>query len=404
MGKLLSKILGEYRFTLAEEEYVAILNIVRENNIWIYSTKAKDCKVSFSASAKDSKRLLDACEKNNICVSISSLKGLPGFFRKHRRRYGAFLGAVLFTLSVFMSRYFIWDLKVVGNEKVSDDVIIAGLEELGCTYGSFIPAMDFEMICNDFLLNSDDVAWISVNMKSSLAVVEVLERKKGEPQFIASSEGTYANLTSSEDAEIILPEINSGKSVVMPGDTVKSGALLATGVINVGEDGVRYEYASGKVLGKVYREIEVSVPLSGVEKVYTGNVRNNKFVKIFGKTKNLFGNSSIDYTKYDKIDVEKQLTFFGLVTVPVWFGNELFSEYDYKTCEYTEAQARSMAKIEFSDELDELLCEGEIVSMETEEGLFDDEYRIVSRIYMIKDIAVLSEFTVSDSSVKGVTG
>lgn len=404
MGRLLSKIIGEYRFTVAEEMYVPLLNVVREESIWIYSTKAKDDEVTFFASVKDSKKLLAVCNERQICIKISRLLGLPGFFLKYRRRYGAFAGAALFVISVFMSRYFIWDFKIVGNESIPDDIIIAGLEDLGCTYGSFIPAMDFEMIANDFLLESDDIAWISVNMKSSLAVVEVLERKKGEPLSVVTSEGTYANITSSEDAEIILPEINSGKSVVHPGDTVKSGALLATGVISVGEDGVRYEYASGKVLGKVYREIQVSVPLNGEKKVYTGRSRSNKFVKIFGKTKNLFGNSSIDYTKYDKIEEEKQLTFFGSVTVPVWLGNTVFSEYSHERCEYTESEAKTMAKIEFSDMLDELLEEGEIVSMETEEGLADGEYRITCRIYLIKDIAVLSEFTVSDNTVKGVTG
>ncbi len=83
-------------------------------------------------------------------------------------------------------------------------------------------------------------------MRSSLAVVEVAERKKGE-KSVAPPRGTYANLTASEDAEIILPEINSGKSTVSVGETVRKGELLASGAITVGENGIRYEYASGEV-------------------------------------------------------------------------------------------------------------------------------------------------------------
>jgi len=49
----------------------------------------------------------------------------------------------------------------------------------------------------------------------------------------------------------------------------------------------------------------------------------------------------------------------------------------------------------------ELLEEGEIVSSETEEKLEDGVYRMTGRIYMIKNIAVCSEFTVNDGETKG---
>lgn len=145
-------------------------------------------------------------------VETSPLLGIPGFILKYKKRYGIFIGAAVFVLAVFFSKYFIWDFEVRGNENISDDAILAGLEELGCTYGSFIPGIDFEMLANDFLLESDDISWISVNMRSSLAVVEVLERKKGEPA-VQNNENKYANITATEDAEIFLPEISAGKAL-----------------------------------------------------------------------------------------------------------------------------------------------------------------------------------------------
>lgn len=402
MGRLLYKLTGERRFTIAEEDCAKLLSLIGKKKLWVYGDKRDSGNYSFYAGAKDAKAIIYMCRNNCIPVEASPLLGIPGFILKYKKRYGIFIGAVVFVLAVFFSKYFIWDFEVRGNESISDDAILAGLEELGCTYGSFIPGIDFEMLANEFLLESDDISWISVNMRSSLAVVEVLERKKGEPA-VQNNENKYANITATEDAEIFLPEISAGKSVVAPGDVVKKGELLATGVINVGEDGVRYEYANGSVLGKVYREINIDVPLSGEKKVYTGRKCENKFVKIFGKTKNLFGNGGIDYIKYDKIEERKQLSFFDTVTVPVWLGVTSYAEYEYQPCEFTEDEAAAMAKTELSECINGLLSEGEIVSMETAEETDENGCRINCRLYLIKDIAGLSEFTVSDNSVKGVT-
>ena len=106
-------------------------------------------------------------------------------------------------------------------------------------------------------------------------------------------------------------------------------------------------------------------------------------------------------SKYDKIEKNSQLTFFGSVKVPIWLNVQTDAEYEYRPKILTESEAAEKAKIAFSDSVRELLEEGEIVSSETEEKLEDGVYRMTGKIYIIKNIAVCSEFTVNDGEMKG---
>ena len=241
ISRILGKIKGEYVFSAEENQYISSVNIFKKHELWPYREKLGNGNFRFTLKKSEGKIFTKKCLEEGLEIKRSSLRGIPGFLCRYRRRFGAMVGAAFFILSTFFSKYFIWDFRVVGNENVSDEEIVSQLEELGCGCGAFIPSIDFELVANEFLIKSDDIAWISVNMRSSLAVVEVAERKKGE-KSVAPPRGTYANLTASEDAEIILPEINSGKSTVSVGETVRKGELLASGAINVGENGVRYEY------------------------------------------------------------------------------------------------------------------------------------------------------------------
>lgn len=391
ISRIMGSLTGEREISAIGDERVRLLNLIEESGSVIYASDFSGERFSCRLMNREAKRLFAECEARGIEVQMSPMLGIGGLVYRYRRRVGVFVGAAFMVLTTFFSRDFIWDFKVVGNERVSTDEIIAGLESLGCRVGAYIPSLDFELIANDFLLESDDVAWISVNMRSSLAVVEVLERRKPlDVSYDRRGDGC-ANLVASEDAEIVLPTINSGKRIVSPGDVVRKGELLASGEIAVGEDGVRFEYASGQVFAKVYREISAVVPLEGEKKVYTGEKTQKKIVKIFGKSKNLFGNGGIEYSKYDKIIEENKLTVFGTVSLPLTLRTETALEYDNVPCVYTESEARFLARLDYRDQLDALLEDAELSSVEKTESFDGKQYTITGKIYLIKDIAQISE-------------
>lgn len=398
---MISRIIGAvvgWREIVAEgDDRVALANYVERYGIRPFSARYYPDRFSLRLSERSSKRLLAECEKRGITVEVSSLHGLLGILYRYRRRYGFFLGALFLIASAFFSRYFIWDVEVTGNEKVPSAQIIDRLEECGVRPGAFIPALDFELAANRFLLDSDDVAWISVNMRSSLAVAEVLERKK--PYEIPYAERTRtgaANLVASEDGEIVLAGVTAGKSLVSPGDVVRKGELLAAGEIILRDESVKYEYASGRVFAKVYREITASAEVHGEEKAYTGRSEERKSVKIFGKIKNLFINGGNIYKEYDTIISDKKARVFGAVTLPVTIRTETLREYRTVPVERTGDEAKRLAEASLRVQLAALLRDGELASVERTD-LFDGErYTVTERVYLIKDIAEISEIKEED--------
>ena len=393
ISRIIGKLTGERLISCEGEARTEFVNLIGQCDAPVYAVKYYGKAFSCRLTNRAAKRLFCECKARGIEVEMSPLLGLFGLLYRYRKRYGLFLGALLMALATFISRYFIWDMRVVGNEDVPASQIIAELEELGCAPGAYIPSLDFKMIANDYLLKSEDIAWISVNMRSSVANVEVLERKKPftdvDPERRTGEGG--ANLIATEDAQIVRATITSGQRIVSPGDIVRQGELLAAGEITMRDGSVRYEYAFGEVLGKVYREINIEIPVEGEKKVYTGRENERKIVKIFGKSKNLFGNGGIEYSEYDKIYKEEQLSVFGSVTLPVTVITETDKEYLTEPCAYTQREVEQIAKREFRDELDALLSQGEIASIERNDS-FDGEYfRIVGKIYLIKNVAQVSE-------------
>ena len=395
--RIIGTLVGWREIAVGGGDRATFLNLISETGARVFASRFAGERFSARLTAPAAKRLYAACEARGIEAQISPIRGLGGLFWRYRRRYGFMLGAAAMIAVTFISQSFIWDVEVVGNESVSAEEIVEGLEALGVRPGAYIPDLDFELIANEYLLASDDVAWLSVNMRSSLAVVEVLERKKPYATPYAESEGAGAsNLVAAEDAEIVLPEVTAGRCVVSRGDVVRKGEILATGEIALRDGSLRYEHAAGRVLAKVYREITAAVPLEGARKVYTGETTERKSVNIFGKSKNLFVNGGNVYEEYDTIISEHRLFAFDAVALPVTVRTETDREYRTEPFIRSEADAKRVAEQSCKKQLAKLLEDGELASIERKDDFDGVRYLITERIYLIKDVAESADITVKE--------
>ena len=388
IARVIAAVVGWREITVEGEDRTPFLNLIHRRGERVFMSRLSGDRFRVCLTNTAAKRLYEECVRRDIAAKISPLRGLAGLLFRYRRRYGFFLGAAAMVAVTFASRYFIWDVEVVGNESVPTEEITAALDALGVRPGAYIPALDFELVANDFLLASDDVSWISVNMRSSLAVAEVLERKKpySVPYAERRRDGA-ANLVATEDCEIVLPEVTVGRCLVSPGDVVRKGELLATGEIVLRDESVAYEYAAGRVMAKVYREITSRVPLAGERKVYTGEETVQKSVKIFGKSKNLFRNGGKTYERYDTIISEQRLSAFDTVALPVTVRTRTLREYRNEPYTRTKDEARTLAEADCRRQLDALLGDAELASIERSDGFDGERYVVTERLYLIKDVA-----------------
>ena len=288
----------------------------------------------------------------------------------------------------YLSCRVVWAIEVTGNEKLEDRQIVQMLSDYGFGVGSAFGRVDFDVLQNEFLLTTDEIAWISVNMVGTVAHVQVRENLGGS-RGGGETDG-IANMIAAEDGQIVEVQIRSGKPAVVINDVVRKGDLLISGVIAVGEDGLRYEYADGQVLALVNRQIIVEIPKSGQQKVYTGVENVKKSIIFFGKEIKLFGKSSIDNPTYDTILSEKNFSLPGDVQLPVAIREETAHVYVTEPRTLSDSEAYVEAMKQYRTKLDALLEEMEIVSVSQEHYADDQVYRITAHLVCVTDIAEAS--------------
>ncbi len=339
--------------------------------------------LSFTLSLFDGAAFERLCMNHGIKLTIVRERGVIQLVGRYKRRIGIPVGIVLFLTVLFISEKFIWDVRVVGNETVPSESIISELAELGCGVGTYIPSIDFDLLHNEYLLRDDKLSWISVNVRGTVATVEVRELEVPE---IKVSEDSPCNLVASEDGLITEVEVLRGSPVVTNGVLVKKGELLASGVQDM-KHGIRLTNAEGRVMAEVRREINVEVPLETTAISATGREFSEKYFNFFGITVKFFENTENMGAEYDKIDREYPLHFFFLGEVPISVTETVYREYEHIPVSYTEKEARAEAYRRLRELCDEVLADCELLSRQMSASLEGGAFKINCELTVLKDIA-----------------
>jgi len=392
-GAFFSYLFGTYSCSVQSEDRLRVVNLLKDISITpIKPHSDEDSSYRFSFFAPFYTRVRSILDDKGIIYSLSPLKGFPNILLFLRRRPGILFGLIILFIVTYCSSRTVWGFDVIGNSTVPDDEILLMLDDLGCGYGDYIPSMDLDLIHAKFLALNEDISWIAVNFNGNFANVEVIETRKGVPS--THPDGIYANLIASEDGQIYLVKTKSGRSVAEAGSIVKKGEILVSGVIDVREDRVRYEYAEGEVLAYVPRTIEVEIPFESARKAYTGREIEDKSIKIFKKIINLFTKGGIEYSVYDKIIDERQIRLFGVFPLPVWTRTVTAREYDYVTDKLSLKESAALAAAELRYRLDDILEDAELISNKVSYEITEEAVIMRFDMICLADISDVCEFTV----------
>ncbi|NLK40197.1 MAG: sporulation protein YqfD [Clostridiales bacterium] len=389
---ILNSIFGYCKITSDAKNAESFLNLFMKNKIVNWKFQKKSGRTTFFILERDLTHLTRICAAAGIVFNIEGRYGLFPYLRKYKKRIGIPIGIVLFFGILWVSGLFIWEVNVSGNERIKEESIIARLEELGCGIGSFIPSLNLKEIYNKLLVESDEISWISINLRGTVANVEIREILRPETK---KPEGDGANLIAEMDGQIELFEIYAGEPAVKIGDTVRAGDLLVSGVIEGRNMGARYVYARGRVYARVTKEIVIEVPLESERKIYTGKEITDTTVKIFGKTINISSNSGNPPDFYDRIDKKEQLSFFGVVSVPIYISTTVYREYENRPYTLSETEAVREAYNRLKTETTAALGDGELLKKTVTANFTEDAYIITCTLYCIQNIAVTSEFEIA---------
>ncbi len=391
LKKLLYFFAGTRKLVCTKDDFPSLGGIMTKNRIKYRSLCEKDGEVSFEITELEYKKLSKLVDTN--IIKLKRRSGFPYFLYRYRRRYGLIAGALIFVILTKMSTSYIWDVSVDGNESVSDSEVVNTLEKLGLSVGSHIPDIDFYDICHQFILENDNVAWISVNMEGTAARVKIIERdKKGEN----GDNGTPSNIVAKLDGIIVRTETVSGEICVKAGDPVSEGQLLISGVVEIGQgiDTGRFMLtrSKGSVYAMTKRVFSVQVPLSGVKTVVTDKILAKKTLIFFGKSIKLKENSSIFGKECDIIKENRRVVLFEGVGDPwqIPLPVTVVSEYAVITEEmeysHTEEEALSIAEKEMSLLYSSEVADAELMSKNVETVIEDGILTLTWEVECIEDI------------------
>ncbi len=323
MRRLFRWFFGYVQVGLSGRQVNRFLNLCSRNGISLWNVKhdlKHNIRVLFRL--RDFYYLKPFLRKTKTKMWITARRGFPFWCHRHPRLkwFPVFVLAVI-GLTIYSST-FIWDIRIEGNERISDRQLLQLLEEHEIEVGQKSSLVDCAQLEYDIREAFSDIGWVSVYMKQTNLFIEVRESLYDEHEDY-TADGKRYDLIANKDAYIYSMVTRTGTAVVQQGMSVEKGETLVEGRCEILDDAglvkdVLQLKAEAEILGNVtyfymepLTEIEIMAmkiadTYSDKRLYYTGIIKMNRFLE------NLEENGVIILDKSVMIDKnEKSIAFRG---------------------------------------------------------------------------------------------
>lgn len=388
---------GYRRVSTDAEHAAALLNLCfTEAILYDGFVNEVDGGISFCVSLTAAKRLFSLCTRREIAVTVSHGEGLPCLLWRYRRRVGLMLGALIALVLLVLSQRFVWDVRVKGNETMSEAEILEELRACGFGVGSYIPDFDAPTLENRVLIASDRISWISIHMEGTVAVVQVIEHKPPIPAETDTKRP--ANLIAACDGQIEYLQLYRGAPVVVIGQAVKKGELLVSGIYDSALDGYRYTRAAGMVMARTKHTVTVEIPLSYEEKVTLSPKTDEMWLYFFDFSLKFYKSTGNEGGACDIIKEDKELHFLGLHDLPISFRVVRRVPYEMRASVRTHEEALELAYAALDAELTQLCEDAELLEKRVTTTLTDGAVVLECTVSCLENIALQQDFEMTEPS------
>lgn len=327
------------------------INLAVNKDIYLWDIKRIEYTVlEGKVSIKGFKLLKEVVKRVGCRVYIIEKNGFPFLLEKLKKRKMFGFGFLLFIGLIIFLTSFIWNIEVVGNEKIVDEEIIDFLEEIDITTGKIKYSIDIDNVRNQILDNFNNISFVSMEIKGTKLFIEVKEQDL-PPEEIDLK--TPCNIIAKKKGIIEKVVAKNGKSVVVEGDIVEKGQLLITGVIKdemFEED--MFIHADGEVFAITRYSHIIEEPIEKEVKEETGNILKRREIK-FGEKGIQFIEGNIPFKEYIIIDETKSL----LKILPINLVTHEYREVELNKIKQNIDSLKSKTKVLAVEEINKILPE-----------------------------------------------
>jgi similar to stage IV sporulation protein len=296
----------------------------------------------------DFREIRHIAKKTKCKVKINKKIGIPFIINKYRKRKIFAIAFLVIAIFILIITNFIWNIEILGNEKISSEEIIELMEKHGISLGKRKKEIDIDKIINSIRLEREDIAWIGIEIKGTNAIISIRETTK-MPEMIDKNE--ICNIVASESAVISKMIIQNGTPVVNVGDKVKKGDLIVEGVMEGKYTGKRQVHSEATILGKICYEKTKSEKYVQFQKTETGNKENKKEFCI-NNFKINFNKGVSKFENYDTIRSSKKLKIFNNFYFPITINEIAYIEINEEERDYTEDELVKKIEKELENEME----------------------------------------------------
>ena len=379
-------LLGSRRLGFRVDNAADVMNICMRHSLVYDALPSREGEFSVAMRILTARKLEALCLEADIEILKKEDSGFPAILWRYRKRYGIFLGAILFCLIIVLSRLVLWDVRIEGEARLTESEVKKALAECGLTVGTPLHKLKTDKIEAELLMRSDTISWVSVNMRGTVAHVEIREHEYPG----VSQSPRAANLIAACDGTIVGFEEVRGNIVVSIGDLVREGELLVSGIYDSDTLGFNVTAAEGKVYARLTEEISIEIPLEYEEKVYTGQEFIQKSIIFYLKEIKFYTNCRNLPPKCDTIDTVEYLSFYEGGELPFGVRTVRHREYEYVTKKRTPEEAIDEAFLALRRELDSRGAT-DILRKSFSYELTDTAYILHCEVDYVKNIAIQVE-------------
>lgn len=347
---LLSYILGYVNIEVEGYFIERFINICNSKKIFLWNMKRKHSTIiRVNIGIRDFKKIKEIAKKTKCRVKIQKKRGIPFILHKYKKRKIFAIFFILLIIAVIALSNFVWNIEVIGNNKISAEEIIKDLADDNFKVGTSKTNLNTKNIIDKIRLKRSDLAWIGIEIKGTNAIVKIVEADL-KPDIIKEEE--YCNIVATKDAMIVKINAQNGTAVVKEGDIVTKGTVLIQGWLEGQFTGIRYVHANGEVQAKVWYSQKISVPLKQTKKIKTGKEENKYSVKINNFEINL-PKGVPKFQNYDTIETSKKLKLFSDFYLPIEIHQKTYQEYEEQEITYSIEEAKELGIAQADESLKE---------------------------------------------------
>lgn len=382
MGRIYEKLRGRLRVEVCGAYVEGLLNAAALEAVELWEIECvDDYTLRLNIYEPDFPRFRALAEKCMCELKVLSARGGSRDRKLIKRRWGLLAFLAVSALLLLVSSLFVWEIEVVGNEKLSRGQVLRALSRSGVDLGTYRYSVSADLVRSSMMQQLPELGWMTVNINGSRAVAVIVERQE-KPEIYAQSDP--ADIVAAETGIIKRMSVENGKPAVKQGDSVLEGELLVSGLMDSLSSGSKFVRAKAKVMADTWHELSAVCPAEEEVKE-PGFLSRSRFALVFGKRRiNLYFDSGKAIDGCDKIIHEYKLGVEGLFALPVTLVREELIPYE------TELQP-SYDRDAMARQLEKQLLEGmdgEVLSRSFSEGESGGLYVLTLRSHCLEDIAL----------------